>query len=83
MGLILVLTLFISALALIWVRHENRQTFTKLQRLQQQHDQLQQEWTQLRLEYTTWSHTHRIDTLARQQLQMHLPDVQQKKWIKP
>ncbi|OUD15021.1 cell division protein FtsL [Thioflexithrix psekupsensis] len=83
MTLILAVALLTSALALIWVRHENRQMFIKLQQLQQQREQLQQEETQLRLEYSTWSHSHRIDTLARQQLHMQPPDATQKKWIKP
>lgn len=80
---VLILALFCSALGLIWMRHHNRQLFIELQQLQQQQDNLNQEWTQLQLEQSTWAQQHRIETIAREQLQMISPEPQEISIIRP
>jgi len=80
---VLIVALFCSALGLIWVRHHNRQLFIELQQLQRQQDNLNQEWTQLQLEQSTWAQQHRIETIAREQLQMISPEPQDIIVIRP
>lgn len=70
---LLIAALFLSALAVIDARHENRVLFAQLQQLRQQRDQLNVEWGQLLLEQSTWSTHARIEQLATQQLDMQMP----------
>jgi len=72
LSLLLVL-IFSSAVTLVVVRFENRQLFTELQKLEQQHDQLQIEWQQLQVEHSVWAKPERIEKLAIQKLHMHVP----------
>ena len=75
--IILMISIFISAIYLIKVRHENRLLFIELQHLQQQRDQLNEEWGQLQLEQSTLVQHHRIEKFARQRLNMFLPNYDQ------
>lgn len=70
---LLIAALFLSALAVIDARHENRMLFAQLQQLRQQRDQLNVEWGQLLLEQSTWSTHARIEQMATQQLDMQMP----------
>lgn len=65
---------FISALSVVYHKHQSRQLFTKLQSLQQEIDALQVEWSQLLLEQGTWAADARVERLARDRLQMTLPE---------
>lgn len=69
----LISALFISALALVLVRHQNRQAFLELQQLQTQRDELIIQWGRLQLEYSTLAHPARIEKLARRRLNMSRP----------
>lgn len=70
---ILLSVCFVSAVQLLLIRYESRQAFIQLQQLQQQRDQLNIEWGQLQLEQSTYAQPNRIETIARQQLHMVLP----------
>jgi len=70
---LLITAVFLSALAVIDARHENRRLFAQLQQLRQQRDQLNVEWGQLLLEQSTWSTHSRIEQMATQQLDMQMP----------
>lgn len=70
---LLIAAMFLSALAVIDARHENRMLFAQLQQLRQQRDQLNVEWGQLLLEQSTWSTHARIEQMATQQLDMQMP----------
>lgn len=69
----LVVAAFLSALAVIDIRQENRNLFAQLQALRQQRDQINVEWGQLLLEQSTWSTHARIEQLATQKLDMESP----------
>ncbi len=70
---LLIAAVFLSALAVIDARHENRMLFAQLQQLQQQRDQINVEWGQLLLEQSTWSTHARIEQIATQKLNMEMP----------
>ncbi|MEY3220794.1 MAG: cell division protein FtsL [Pseudomonadota bacterium] len=78
----LILSIFVSALATIWIRHEHRLTFIQLQTLEKQRDKLEQEWEQLQLEQSTWSQPQRIEQLAKEKLQMKIPNSEDIFFIK-
>ncbi|HKQ31551.1 MAG TPA: cell division protein FtsL [Burkholderiales bacterium] len=66
-----------SAMAVIELRHESRVLYAQLQKLQQERDGLNVEWGQLLLEEGAWSQHRRIESVARSQLGMELPNPQQ------
>lgn len=75
--LLVTLAVLVSALAVIELRHRNRQLFVELQALTRERDQLNVEWGQLLLEQGAWSEHRRIETIARSQLSMALPSADQ------
>lgn len=71
---LLLLLVLVSALAVVQLRQETRQRYAALQQFQAQRDALNIEWSQLLLEEGAWSQHRRIETLARAQLGMSVPD---------
>jgi len=74
--LLLLASVFLSAVEVVIHRHGNRQLFLTLQELQSQRSDLDQEWGQLLLEQGTWGAHGRIEDVARNKLDMTLPNVQ-------
>ena len=66
-------SIIVSALSVVWVKHESRKLFAALQRLERTRDDLDVEWGQLKLEQSTWATHGRIEGLVRKRLQMELP----------
>jgi cell division protein FtsL len=64
----------VSAVGVIWAKQQSRNQFVELQKLQKQRDQLDTEWGQLRLEQSTWVTYGRIETVARNDLHMVIPE---------
>lgn len=63
----------LMALGVVYVKHENRLLTTEIERLRQDHDRLEMEWSQLQLEEAALAHHGRIEALARDQLGMSEP----------
>ena len=70
---LLAVAVFLSALALIDARHQNRVLFEQTQLLRAERDQLNVQWGQLLLEQSTWSTHAYIEQSATQKLGMHTP----------
>ena len=70
---LLAAAVFLSALALVDARHQNRVLFEETQQLREQRDQLNIEWGRLLLEQSTWSTHAYIEQSATQKLGMHAP----------
>jgi cell division protein FtsL len=70
--LILSLSLFCSALMLVWLRHVQRQALQATQQTQTAQQSLAQEWRQLQLEHSAWTQPERIERIAREQLNMRM-----------
>ena len=64
-----------SALGVIWSKHESRTAFIELQRLQSERDRLDIEWGRLKLEQSSWSSHGRVEQVARANLKMIIPPV--------
>ncbi len=62
-----------SALALVNAKHESRQLFVELERLNGERDRLQIEWGQLQLEQSTWATHARMESLGRGELALVTP----------
>jgi cell division protein FtsL len=80
LGAIIVLVLLaaalISALGVVWTRHQSRVLFVSLTALQNQRDDLNIEYGRLELEQATYAEPRRIDDEARQKLGMFDPRPQ-------
>ena len=74
---------FLSAIALIDARHQNRVLFEQLEQMHQERDQLNIDWGRLLLEESTWSTHAYIEQSATQKLDMGLPADPQVLVVKP
>lgn len=59
-----------SAVALVYARHEARQKFFAIERLNAERDELNIEWGQLQLEQSTWADANRVEQIATRELNM-------------
>ena len=62
-----------TALLVVRDRHEHRQAFVALTRLERARDELNIEFGRLQLEQATWAESNRIDQVARTRLGMKFP----------
>lgn len=63
-----------SAYAVVYTKHRARQLFAQLQLAEQDTEALQIEWRQLLLEQGTWTTDARVERIAKERLQMHVPE---------
>ncbi len=69
----LVLAVFISGLNVVIAQHESRKLFVEIQSIEKIQDGLNEEWTRLLLEQSTWATDARIENVSRNELQMIAP----------
>ena len=72
---LLVVANVLSAIAVVFARHEHRQLFIELTGLERTRDALNVEFGRLQLEQATWAESNRIDHVARERLGMKLPEA--------
>ncbi len=63
----------LSAIALIYTKHESRKLFVELETLTHQRDELNIEWGQLQIEQSTWATHARIEQVATDDLSLVRP----------
>jgi len=63
----------VSALALIYTKHEARKLFIELEQLTAERDSLNIEWGQLQIEQSTWATHARIEQVATDDLALARP----------
>ncbi len=63
----------ISAIALVFTKHESRKLFVELEQLTTERDQLNIEWGQLQIEQSTWATHARIERVALEELSLVRP----------
>lgn len=63
----------VSALALVYTKHEARTLFVELEQLTHERDQLNIEWGQLQIEQSTWATHARIEQVAAEDLELVRP----------
>lgn len=76
LNLILATALIACAMLAISARHQARHTFIQLQQEQARARALDIDWGRLLLEQSTWAMHTRVELVARNQLQMAVPDAQ-------
>jgi cell division protein FtsL len=65
--------LFVSAVGVIWSKHQSRATFIELQRLQAERDRLDVEWWQLKIQQSYSATPGRVEQVAFGDLKMITP----------
>ena len=63
----------ISAIALVYTKHESRKLFVELEQLTNERDELNIEWGQLQIEQSTWATHARIERVALEELALVRP----------
>lgn len=63
----------LSAIALVYTKHESRKLFVELEQLTDQRDELNIEWGQLQIEQSTWATHARIEQVATDDLSLLRP----------
>ena len=71
---VLILANVASAIGVVYARHEHRQAFATLTRLEHARDELEIDFGRLQLEQATWAESNRIDQVARNRLGMKFPE---------
>jgi len=73
----LVFCLFVSAVAMVYVRHQHRLEYVHLSKLAAERDELVIEWYTLKTEESTWSSQQQVEQKAKQNLGMRAPSAKQ------
>jgi len=81
--LLMLVAVMVSAIAVVWTRHQSRALFVQLSQLQSQRDELNIEYGRLELEQATWAEPRRIDNEARTKLNMFAPRPQDVQLVRP
>ena len=63
----------LSAVALVYTKHESRKLFVELEELTHARDDLNIEWGQLQIEQSTWATHARIEQVATDELSLVRP----------
>jgi cell division protein FtsL len=72
-----------SAMQVIYARHEARDLFVHLERLNAERDSLDMEWGRLQLEQSYWSSHAFVERVANAKLQMSLPQTRDIRIVRP
>lgn len=72
-----------SAFSVIHAKHMTRKNFVELQILQKQRDNMDDYWGRLQLEQGAWATHGRIEDIARNKLEMVMPNAKSIVIIKP
>ena len=81
--LVLFVVVLVSAIAVAYSAHWNRQLLNELYGELSVRDKAQAEWGRLILEQSTWTAHSRIETLATEQLKMYIPEAADVRLVAP
>lgn len=73
-NLLLLALVMLCAIGVITSQHRARKVFVELEAEQATAKKLEEEYTQLRLEQSTWATNKRVESVASKSLGMRLPD---------
>lgn len=77
------LAVLASAARVIYARHEARDMFVRLEKLNAERDALEMEWGRLQLEQSAWSTNAFVERVANAKLQMSLPAPRDVRIVRP
>jgi len=71
--MVFVVVCMMSAIAMVYTKHESRKQFVELEKLTTERDELNIEWGQLQIEQSTWATHARIERVASEELSLVRP----------
>jgi cell division protein FtsL len=77
------LAVLASAAGVIYSRHQARDLFVRLEKLNAERDALEMEWGRLQLEQSAWSSNAFVERVANAKLQMNLPQTRDVRIVRP
>ena len=80
---VLVAACVVSAIGVVHARHEHRQLYVDMTRLERARDELNIEFGRLQLEQATWAESNRVDQVARTRLGMKFPATDEIVVVRP
>lgn len=72
-----------SAVQVIYARHNARDMFVHLERLNSERDALEMDWGRLQLEQSYWSSHAFVERVANTKLKMNLPQTRDVRIVRP
>ncbi len=72
-----------SAVQVIYARHEARDLFVRLEKVNAERDSLEMDWGRLQLEQSYWSSHAFVERVANAKLQMSLPQMHDVRIVRP
>ena len=72
-----------SATGVIYSRHQARDLFVRLEKLNAERDALEMEWGRLQLEQSAWSSNAFVERVANTKLQMNIPQPRDVRIVRP
>jgi cell division protein FtsL len=76
--LTLLVSIFASAIGVVYNKHLSRSLFVESRKLQATIDELDIDWGRLQLEQSTWGTHSRVENLASEKLGMFVPNFNQR-----
>lgn len=70
---VFVMVCLVSAMAIVYTKHESRKLFVELEDLTTERDELNIEWGQLQIEQSTWATHARIERVAVEEMSLVRP----------
>jgi len=80
---VLWLAVLASAVGVIHARHQARELFVHLEKLNAERDRLDMEWGRLQLEQSAWSSDAFVERVANAKLQMNIPQTRDVRIVRP
>jgi cell division protein FtsL len=80
---VLWLAVLASATQVIYARHEARDMFVRLEKLNAERDALEMEWGRLQIEQSAWSTNGFVERVANTKLQMNMPQPHDVRIVRP
>ncbi len=77
------LAVLASAVGVIYARHQARELFVRLEKLNAERDRLDMEWGRLQLEQSAWSSDAFVERVANAKLQMNIPQTRDVRIVRP
>jgi cell division protein FtsL len=80
---LLAICVTVSAVAVAYAKNQSRRLFAEREALRAERDELAVEWRQLQLELATFTAHGRIESLARRELNMRVPEWGEIRIVQP
>ncbi|MCY4283358.1 MAG: cell division protein FtsL, partial [Gammaproteobacteria bacterium] len=81
--LLLVGAVLVSAVSVVGMQHAARNIFMEIEQLKKERDLLNEEWSKLQIEQSTWTMEEHIERIVREDLDMRAPDNRSRVFLVP